>query len=136
MRAAALRGPAVGRSDAGSDSPTRASCHSTAMLSVWVPLRLKDFRVRLFDEHDQLVPSDDTVSEADARIDYRIDLLQPLRAGRGYSLLIDAEVGSVILDDQHRAWDDVRVTQVRGEPQSDDPKKPGRPVPKKRTNRR
>jgi hypothetical protein len=126
------------RGDAGPESiADSGELEPTAALSVWVPLRLKDFRVRLFDDHDQLVPSDDTVTDADAGIDYQLELLQPLRAGRRYSLLVDAEVGSVIIDEQGRAWDDVRVDlKVRGEPQSDDSKKPVRDPAKKRMRRR
>lgn len=126
------------RGDAGPESiADSGELDTAAALSVWVPLRLKDFRVRLFDDHDQLVASDDTVAEVDAGIDYRLEFMQPLRAGRGYSLLVDAEVGSVILDEQGRAWDDVRIDlKVRGEPQPDEARKPVRAPANKRMKRR
>jgi len=97
-------------------------------LSLATPVRLKDYRVRLFDWADQVVPSDDSAEVSDAGLLYRIDLLQPLKSGRRYSLVVDAEFAPEIDDEAGHHYDDVRLgLKVRCEVQPDKPaKKPGK----------
>lgn len=88
------------------------------------PVRLKDYRVRLFDWNDQVVPSDDTAELADGGLTYRIDLAAPLKTGRRYSLLVDAELAPQIDDEAGRHYDDVRMElKVRGDVVPDKPAK-------------
>jgi hypothetical protein len=88
------------------------------------PVRLKDYRWRLFDWNDQVVPSDDTAELADAGLVYRIELLEPLEAGRRYSVVVDAEFASEISDEAGRTYDDVRLDlKVKGEPVAHRPPK-------------
>lgn len=88
------------------------------------PVRLKDYRVRLFDWNDQVVPSDDTAELADGGLTYRIELPEPLKTGRKYSLLVDAELAPEIDDEAGRHYDDVRLElKVRGDVVPDRPAK-------------
>lgn len=88
------------------------------------PVRLKDYRVRLFDWNDQAVPSDDTAELADGGLTYRIELPEPLKTGRRYSLLVDAELAPEISDELGRTYDDVRLNlKVRGDIVPDKPAK-------------
>jgi hypothetical protein len=91
------------------------------------PVRLKDYRVRLIDWVDHVVPSDDTVELGDGGLTYRIELSQPLESGRRYDLVVDAELGPEIADEAGRRYDDVRLSlKVRGEIQPEKPKKKSR----------
>lgn len=88
------------------------------------PVRLKDYRVRLFDWNDRVVPSDDTAELADGGLTYRIELPEPLKTGRRYSLLVDAELAPQIDDEAGRHYDDVRLElKVRGDVVPDKPAK-------------
>lgn len=73
-------------------------------LTVSIPVKLKDFRIRLMDWRDQIVPSDDELMP-DGKT-YVITLSEPLKSGRGYSLKLDAELGPVVTDDSGGIWDD------------------------------
>jgi hypothetical protein len=96
-----------------------------------IPVALKDYRVRLMDWADQIVPADEVATAADGGVAYRIDLLQPLHTGRTYLLQIDAEFGPEITDTAGRTWDDVRVhLAVRGEIEPAPGKAPKKPAPK------
>jgi hypothetical protein len=103
-------------------------------LSLATSVRLRDYRVRLFDWADQVVVSDDTAELTDAGLVYRIALPSPLRSGRRYSLLIDAQHGPKIADEAGHHYDDVRLTlEVRGEvlPDRSAKAKPGKKPKKK-----
>ncbi|MDX2014508.1 MAG: hypothetical protein SFW67_30200 [Myxococcaceae bacterium] len=87
-------------------------------------------RVRLLDWTDAVVASDDSLETSDAGFSYRIDLLQPLKSGRSYSVLVDAESAERVSDGLGREFDEwrlgVRVTgEVQPEPGqgSEKPKK-------------
>lgn len=83
-------------------------------LTVTIPVKLKDFRIRLMDWRDQIVPSDDELM-ADGKT-YVIALSEPLKTGRGYSLKLDAELGPVVTDDTGGIWDDWELAfRVAGE---------------------
>jgi hypothetical protein len=97
-------------------------------LEVLTSVELRDYRIRLYDWADQIVASDDLVT-VDGGISYRIGLLAPLRPGRTYSLVIDADLGTTMLDPVGRPLDDVRLTlNVRGDVQPE----PGARPPKKK----
>ncbi len=106
-----------------------ATVDPVQVLEVATSVELRDYRIRLYDWADQIVPSDD-VATIDGGITYRIGLLAPLHTGRTYSLVLDADLGTTMLDPAGRPLDDVRLTlNVRGEIQAE----PGaRPVKKKK----
>jgi hypothetical protein len=98
------------------------------VIQVQTSVDLRDYRVRLFDWAEQIVPSDD-VATRDGGLSYRIGLLQPLRPGRTYTLVIDADLGPTMVDPNGRPLDDVRLSlSVRGEIQPE----PGARVPKRK----
>ncbi len=75
-----------------------------ASLTVRLPRRLKDFRVRLMDHQDKLVVSDDALS-ADG-LEYLVTPAEPLKTGRSYTVQLDAELGTVIVDELGGTFDD------------------------------
>jgi hypothetical protein len=81
-------------------------------LDVRIPAPLRDYRVRVFDDSDRVVPSDDTAKEADGGIDYEVVFTEPLKTGRKYRLTVEAQRGEVI-DDHYK--DAERELKVRGE---------------------
>ncbi|MBL8957765.1 MAG: hypothetical protein JNK82_43720 [Myxococcaceae bacterium] len=88
-------------------------------LSVWVPVPLADYRLRVFDEGDKVVPSDDQAHETDGGIDYLISFVEPLKTGRTYRLTVEAQ-----LEAQLEGFKDVEIAlKVRGQIEAD--KKPG-----------
>lgn len=97
-------------------------------LTVSLPVRLKDFRLRVMDWRDRVVPSDDELM-ADGKT-YVIALLAPLETGRPYTLRLDAELGPVISDDTGGTWNDWDLKfKIAGEVQPD-------PSPAKKKKRR
>jgi hypothetical protein len=70
---------------------------------------LRNYRVRLFDEGDRVVPSDDQAEQADGGTRYRIRFVDPLKPGRRYALVIDAQSGQAFSDAFGREHPDVRV---------------------------
>jgi len=81
----------------------------TSDFEVWANAPLKNYRVRVFDDAERVLPSDDTANDADGQTLYRLHLSQPLRPGRRYALLLDAQSGPLLLDGFGRSHGDVRV---------------------------
>lgn len=89
--------------------------------------RISNYRVRLFDEADKAVPSDDTPDEGANAIRYVIGLQAPLKTGYRYALVLDAQTGAAMLDPAGKPMSDVRLEfKVAGEKE-----KPA-PPPKKK----
>jgi hypothetical protein len=80
-------------------------------LDIRIPAVIADYRLRVFDDGDRVVPSNDTAKEADGGIDYAISFTEPLKAGHKYRLTIEAQRG-----DEAPAFQEVeRVFRIRGE---------------------
>ncbi|QRN92833.1 hypothetical protein JRI60_26860 [Archangium violaceum] len=93
---------------------------------------LRNYRVRLFDEVDRAMVSDDTAEESPAGLLYRISLPTPLKTGHKYTLVIDAQTGTSMTDAQGREVADLRIPfQVSGEKE-----KPQPPAKKQKQRRR
>ncbi len=91
---------------------------------------LRDYRIRVIDWVDQVVSSDDTATEVDGGLVYLMNFTQPLKAGRTYTLTIEAQSGTQFTDVQGAPHDDVRYTlKVRGDVEPE----PGKPAKKKKT---
>jgi hypothetical protein len=87
-------------------------------LDVRIPAVIKDYRLRVFDESDRVVPSDDTAKEADGGIDYSVAFTEPLKAGHKYRLTIEPQRGDTV------EFKDVeRMFRIRGEPEKPPKKK-------------
>jgi hypothetical protein len=82
--------------------PTRA-------LELTSPVGLAGVRVRLLDWADAVVPSDDQLETSDGGFRYRLELTQPLKSGRTYSLLVDGESADQFSDVFGRDHEPCRV---------------------------
>lgn len=97
-------------------------------ITLTFPTALDDVRFRVMDWTDSVVPSDDE-STVDGGLTYRIVFVQPLKTGRGYSLLIDAETKETFSDVRGHQYDELRIPfRVAGDVQPE----PGAPKKKKR----
>jgi len=111
------------------DGGSRPLIEPTQQISVSANLGLKNYRVRLFDEADRAVLSDDEARDGPT-LDYWIQLPGPLKTGYRYTLVIDAETGDAMQDSVGRNPPDQRLQfQVEGEKQRPAPtsKPPARP---------
>ncbi|MCP3099334.1 hypothetical protein LZ198_10675 [Myxococcus sp. K15C18031901] len=94
---------------------------------------LRNYRVRLFDEAERAMVSDDSAEEADSGLVYRINLPQPLKTGFSYTLVVDAQTGNAFTDTLGREVEELRTTfQVAGEKEKPAPP----PAPAKKKKRR
>jgi len=106
--------------DGGIEVVTAGEIEPVQSLVVWIPVALADYRLRVFDESDKVVPSDDQAHDVDGGIDYAVSFLEPLKTGRTYRLTVEAQLGSAL-----DGFKDAEVMmKVRGQIQPD--KKPGK----------
>ncbi len=112
--------------DAGSTiEPLRA-------ITLTFPSALDDARFRVMDWTDSVVPSDDE-STVDGGLTYRIVFVQPLKTGRSYSLLIDAETKDTFADERGHPSDELRIPfRILGELQFE----PGATAKKKKKRKK
>lgn len=90
---------------------------------------IRNYRVRLFDEADKVIPSNDSADDQADGLHYVIGLEAPLKTGYRYALVFDAQNGAAMLDAQGRPISDLRYEfVVAGERQ-----KPPPPPPKKKS---
>jgi hypothetical protein len=99
-------------------------------LLVETNLPLQNYRVRVFDEADRAMVSDDDAEDADGGVlgvRYRIEFPEPLKTGHRYAVVVDAQTGPELLDSLGRPHDDVRLEfRIAGEkvkPQQAPPKR-------------
>lgn len=98
---------------------------ATSALELRSSIGLRNYRVRLFDEAERAMVSDDDVEESDAGVVYRINLPQPLKTGFEYTLVVDAQTGSGFTDTLGRDVEELRTTfQVAGEKEKPAPPPP------------
>ncbi|HEX5744817.1 MAG TPA: hypothetical protein VFZ09_01160 [Archangium sp.] len=103
----------------------------TSALELRSTLVLRNYRVRLFDEAERAMVSDDSAEESPSGLLYRISLPTPLKSGHKYTLVIDAQTGTSMTDSQGREVPDMRIPfQVSGE------KEKPQPPPSKKQRRR
>ncbi|MGO9065677.1 MAG: hypothetical protein ACLQIH_13195 [Myxococcaceae bacterium] len=93
----------IGESDGGLvrallDPATPAVVPVTRALDVTASLPLHNYRLRIFDEIDRALPSDDTPELTPSGLRYHVSLVAPLRAGHRYTLLLDAQSGTTFDD--------------------------------------
>lgn len=95
-------------------------------------LPLQNYRIRVFDEQDRALASDDTAQENPDGLDYRLELLEPLQTGNRYALVVDPLTGAQLLDAHGRPHPEIRLEfEVEGE-RVRPPPAPKKPAPKKR----
>lgn len=94
----------------------------TSGLELHSSMALRNYRVRLFDESDRALVSDDTAEETPSGLLYRLTLPAPLKAGHRYTLVVDAQTGTAMLDAQGREVADLRAAfQIAGEKEKSPP---------------
>jgi hypothetical protein len=112
---------------------TRPLVDPLVELELTVRPQLKNYRVRLFDDADKVVESDDEADDPVAdQLSYRIKLQAPLKTGRHYALVLDAQTGEAIVDRAGLKHPDQRFElQVSGEKE----RPAGAKAPKKKKRR-
>jgi len=59
---------------------------------------LRNVRIRVLDESDRALESDDVPEESPSALRYHIGLLRPLEPGHRYAVLVDAQSGATFED--------------------------------------
>jgi hypothetical protein len=99
----------------------------TASLLLKSSIPLRNFRVRIFDESDRALASDDQSSDSEAGTDYRIGLAAALKPGHRYALVVDAQTGASFMDVNGKAYSDLRAElRILGAREKPLKKKPNR----------
>jgi hypothetical protein len=123
--------PDAGLAEISLASDDKPLIEATSVLELRSTSVLRNYRVRLFDEADRAMVSDDEVEESETGLVYRIHLPQPLKTGFEYTLVVDAQTGSAFTDSLGREVEEFRTTfQVAGEKEKPAPPPP--PAKKKR----
>jgi hypothetical protein len=105
-------------------------------LSLLLPW-LTDYRVRAFDGADKVLPSDDEANATDAGIAYVIKLAEPLKRGREYRVVVDAQTGPGVVDDTGRRYLDSEWSfKIEGPAEPEPAQKPGKKSGSKTGKRR
>jgi hypothetical protein len=94
----------------------RTLIQPTQQLELSGNIPLHNYRIRILDEVDRAVVSDDVAESPGQRLQYRIFFHQPLKPGHRYTLVLDAETGSSFADVEGAPQPDQRLEfQVTGE---------------------
>ncbi|HXX32209.1 MAG TPA: hypothetical protein VEJ89_16020 [Myxococcaceae bacterium] len=107
----------------------------TRLLDLTANRPLRNYRLRILDELDRALASDDVPEEISSGLRYHVQLLAPLRPGHRYTVLLDAESGPALDDGQGRPLPEQRFElRTEGERERDTPAKRSHP-PKHRGSR-
>lgn len=91
-----------------------AEIDAVKSLTIALPAGLNDFRLRVLDWRDQVVASDDELLSDGTT--YLVTFAEPLKTGRSYQLMIDAELGPVVTTETGATVDDFELRfRVSGE---------------------
>ncbi len=93
---------------------------------------LHNARVRVLDEHDRALESDDVPEETSTALRYHIDLSRPLEPGHRYAVLVDAQSGATFDDGSGKEVPEQRL-EFRTSGERERPKPP--PPHRKRRHR-
>jgi hypothetical protein len=111
----------------------RPTIESTSVIELRSSIGLRNYRIRLFDEVERAMVSDDSAEEASDGVTYRISLPTPLKSGHKYTVVLDAQTGSTMTDALGRELQDLRFEfQIAGEKQKDAPAPPPKKNEKKK----
>jgi outer membrane murein-binding lipoprotein Lpp len=111
----------------------RPTIEPTSLLELHSSIGLRNYRIRLFDEIERAMVSDDSAEENPNGVIYRISLPTPLKSGHKYTLVLDAQTGTAFTDALGREVDELRFQfQVAGEKEKDAPPPPKKNEKKKR----
>ncbi len=88
---------------------------------------LHNARIRVLDESDRALESDDVPEESPTAFRYHIDLLKPLEPGHRYAVLVDAQSGATFDDGSGKEVPEQRLEfQTSGERERPKPPPPHR----------
>ncbi len=105
----------------------RPTIEPTSMIELRSSIGLRNYRIRLFDEVERAMVSDDSAEETPSAVIYRISLPTPLKSGHKYTVVLDAQTGSTFTDTLSREIEDHRFEfQVAGEKEKDTPAPPSK----------
>jgi hypothetical protein len=98
---------------------------ATSVIELHSSIGLRNYRIRLFDEIDRAMISDDSAEETPNGVIYRLSLPTPLKSGHKYTLVLDAQTGTAFTDTLGREVEELRFQfQVAGEKEKDAPPPP------------
>ncbi len=96
----------------------------TQSLDITGNFALHNYRLRILDELDRALASDDLAEETQVGLRYHIALLAPLRSGHRYTVLLDAQSGATLDDGNGAPLDEGRFEfRTEGEREKDAPTK-------------
>jgi hypothetical protein len=111
----------------------KPTIEATSVIELHSSIGLRNYRVRLFDEIERAMVSDDSAEESPNGVIYRISLPTPLKSGHKYTLVLDAQTGTAFTDALGREVDELRFEfQVAGEKEKDAPPPPPKKNEKKK----
>ncbi len=111
----------------------RTAIEPTQQLDLSADAPLQNYRIRVLDESDRAVISNDVVESTGQRLEYRISFHEPLKPGHRYTLVLDAETGSSVTELDGTPRPDHRLEfQVNGERE----KATTKPIKRKKPRRR
>jgi len=115
------------------DSSAAVVVPVTRILELTANLPLRNYRLRLLDELDRALASDDVPEETPSALRYHVTLLAPLRPGHRYTVLLDPQSGATLDDGRGRPLAEQRFEfRTEGEREKEAPAKRTHP-PKRRS---
>jgi hypothetical protein len=106
------------------DSSASVILPVTKSLEVRANLPLRNYRLRVLDELDRALASDDVPEETQGPLRYHISFLAPLRSGHRYAVLLDAQSGATLDDGTGTALNEQRFEfRTEGEREKEAPSK-------------
>jgi len=84
---------------------------------------LHNVRIRILDETDRALESDDVPVESPTALRYHVDLLRPLDSGHRYAVLVDAQSGATFDDGSGKEVPEQRL-EFRTSGEREKPKSP------------
>ena len=81
---------------------------ATQVMDFTANLPLHNYRLRIFDEIDRALASDDVPQELPGGVRYHVRLLAPLRAGHRYTVVLDSQNGTTLEDGRGSALNEQR----------------------------
>ena len=108
---------------------------ATQVLDFVANLPLHNYRLRVFDEIDRALASDDVPEKVPGGMRYHVKLLAPLRAGHRYTVAVDSQTGTTFDDGRGSALNEQRFEfRTEGEREKDTPVKHGPPKRRRHSN--
>lgn len=110
-------------------SGSQPELEQASSLEITSNLPIENYRIRVFDEVDRAMVSDDVGEETPAGLRYQIAFPDPLKTGHEYTVIISPQTGPTFTDSFGRTYTEIRQTfRIAGEKE--------KPKPTRRRRRR